>query len=58
MMEAATSFDRMVETLGLTPDQYVSSMPLKQWVLMNKDERYVPPDLLKAWGLSDEEEAA
>jgi hypothetical protein len=25
---------------------------------MNKDERYVPPDLLKAWGLSDEEEAA
>jgi 6-phosphogluconolactonase/glucosamine-6-phosphate isomerase/deaminase len=44
MMEAATSFDRMVETLGLTPDQYVSSMPLKQWVLMNKDERYVPPD--------------
>lgn len=57
-MEAATSFDRVVEALGLTPDQYVSSMPLKQWVLMNKDEKYVPPDLLKAWGLSDEEEAA
>src|SRR3989442_7806836 len=30
-------------------DQYVNSVQLKDWVRKNKDQKYVPSDLLKAW---------
>ena len=56
-MEAASSFDKVVQALGLTPEQYLTSVPLKEWVRSNKDEKYVPPDLLKAWGFSVDEAA-
>ena len=56
-METATSFERVVQALGLTPDEYLFSLPLKEWVRMNKDEKYVPTELLKAWGFSDDEAA-
>ena len=56
-MESATSFDQVVKSLGLRPEEYRYSSSLKEWVLRNKDEKYVPSDLLKAWGF-DEDEAA
>lgn len=56
-MEAASSFDKVVQALGLTPDQYLSSIALKEWVRSNKDEKYVPSDLLKAWGFTVDEAA-
>ncbi len=56
-METATSFDQVVRTLGLSPEQYKDSAVLKEWVRRNKDERYVPSDLLEAWGFSEDEAA-
>jgi len=56
-MEEATSFERIVRALRLTPEEYVHSVPLKEWVRQNKDDKYVPSDLLKAWGFTDEEAA-
>jgi hypothetical protein len=35
----------------------VNSAALKEWARANKDEKYVPSELLKAWGF-DEDEAA
>ncbi len=45
-----SSFERVVDSLKLSPEQYQSSPALREWVLQNKDHKYVPPDLLKAYG--------
>ena len=45
-----SSFERVVDSLNLSPEQYQSSAELREWVLRNKDHKYVPPDLLKAFG--------
>lgn len=45
-----TSFEEIVKELKLSPGDYASSAALKEWVLRNKDLKYVPPDLLKIWG--------
>jgi hypothetical protein len=45
-----SSFERVVDSLKLSPEQYKSSPELREWVLRNKDHKYVPPDLLKAFG--------
>lgn len=47
---AESSFEKMVDSLKLAPEQYQSSAELREWVLRNKDDKYVPPDLLKAYG--------
>jgi hypothetical protein len=47
----ASSFDAVVKALGLAPKDFLGSAQLKAWVKQNKDHKYVPPDLLKAWGL-------
>ncbi len=56
-MSEATSFDHVVAILGITPEQYRTSAALKEWVRQNKDEKYVPPELLKYWGFSVDEAA-
>lgn len=43
------SFEQIVRKLHLSPDQYLGSIQLKEWVRKNKDQKYVPSDLLKAW---------
>ena len=53
----ATSFEQVVKDLGLSPEQYESSALLKDWVRRNMDEKYVPSDLLKAWGFEKDEVA-
>jgi hypothetical protein len=47
---SGSSFERVVASLQLSPEQYQDSAELRDWVLRNKDEKYVPPDLLKAFG--------
>jgi hypothetical protein len=47
---SGSSFERVVRSLKLSPEQYKDSAELRDWVLRNKDEKYVPPDLLKAFG--------
>jgi len=50
-----TSFEHIVKELGLSPEEYQSSVVLKNWVRQNMDTKYVPWDLLKAWGFVQEE---
>jgi len=57
IMDAPTSFDHIVAILGIGPGEYKDSLPLKEWVRQNKDEKYVPPDLLKQWGFCEDEAA-
>jgi hypothetical protein len=45
-----SSFERVVDSLKLSPEQYQTSTALREWVLQNKDHKYVPPELLKAFG--------
>ena len=54
----ASSFEQVVKDLGISPEQYESSALLKDWVRRNMDEKYVPSDLLKAWGFEVEKEEA
>jgi hypothetical protein len=51
-----SSFEALVKSLGLSPDQYQNSHTLKEWVTKNKDHKYVPPNLLEAWGLKAQSE--
>ena len=44
-----SSFEQIVRKLRLSPDQYLGSVQLKEWVGKNKDQKYLPSDLLKAW---------
>lgn len=54
--DTTSSFDSLVKSLGLSPDQYESSTALKIWVGKNKDHKYVPPSLLEAWGFKSASE--
>jgi hypothetical protein len=47
---SANSFEQVVKTLNISPEEYQSSPALKEWVRQNKDQRYVPPELLEAFG--------
>jgi hypothetical protein len=50
VIPSASSFDHVVETLNLSPHQYEGSSQLKEWVRRNKNERYVPTEVLNAFG--------
>ena len=52
MRPSVSEFERVVEHLRLKPDEYTGSDELRDWVERNKDARFVPERLLKAWGLS------
>jgi len=42
-----TSFEEVVKKLRLSPAEYEGSLLLKDWVRKNKDQKYIPDDLLK-----------
>jgi hypothetical protein len=46
-----TSFEEMVRRLKLSEKEYRNSIPLKEWAKKHKDSKYVPQDLLEAWGI-------
>jgi hypothetical protein len=46
-----TSFEEMVRRLKLSEKEYRNSNPLKEWAQKNKNRKYVPLDLLEAWGI-------
>jgi hypothetical protein len=46
-----SSFEEVAEQLGLSPQEYETSPALKAWVRKNKNQKYVPPELLERWGL-------
>jgi len=41
----------MVRRLKLSEKEYLNSIPLKEWAKKHKDSKYVPQDLLEAWGI-------
>jgi hypothetical protein len=49
-LASQTSFERVVAELRLSPSEYVTSPKLRDWVSRNKDQKYVPAELLKAFG--------
>jgi hypothetical protein len=46
-----SSFEEIVKTLRLSPGEYEHSAQLKAWVQKNKDQKYVPSNLLQAWNI-------
>jgi hypothetical protein len=46
-----SSFEEVVKTLRLSPSEYEGSTHLQDWARKNKDQKYVPSNLLQAWGL-------
>ena len=46
---AATEFESKLQELGLTNETCVSSVQLRTWCAQNKNHRYIPEWLLKAW---------
>ena len=50
------TFASVARALGLAPEDFEGSIPLKEWANRNKDHKYVPLDLLEAWGLLPESE--
>ena len=48
--ELPTSFEKVVKELKLAPEEYAKSLILRDWVSRNKNEKYVPSDLLKTFG--------
>jgi hypothetical protein len=49
---AQSAFEEQVRKLDLTPDQFVSSVRLREWARLNMGLKYVPEHLLEAWGLN------
>jgi len=47
---SGSCFEKVVEDLNLSPSDYLTSSELRDWVFRNKDDKYVPSDLLKAFG--------
>jgi hypothetical protein len=41
----------MVRELNPSEGEYRSSIPLKEWAQKHKDSKYVPQELLEAWGI-------
>lgn len=50
----ASSFEAMVKMMGLSPAQYENSVELREWARAHRQQKYVPPDLLMAWGFERE----
>lgn len=46
-----TEFEQTVRKLNLKPDQYVTSVHLREWAERNCNSKYIPEPLLKAWKL-------
>ena len=49
-----SEFERVAEALGLLPPEYLTTSALREWARQNKDYKYVPSELLTAWGFLEE----
>ena len=50
-----TQFEKQVKRLGLQEHEWRHSIQLKAWVSRYKHHRFVPEDLLIAWGMHDDD---
>jgi hypothetical protein len=49
-----SQFEEQVRYLRLGADELVNSVPLRYWAMKHADDRYVPEELLHAWGIDVE----
>lgn len=49
-----TEFDRATHEFKLQPAQYIRSTRLREWARHNKNSKFVPEQLLEAWGFEIE----
>jgi hypothetical protein len=45
-----SSLEQVVKALNISPEEYESSLELKEWVRRNKEHKYVPSELPEAYG--------
>jgi hypothetical protein len=50
VIPAISEFEQVAHTFKLQPDQYIHSIPLRNWAQRNKNSKYIPEHLLVAWG--------
>lgn len=55
LKKSPTSFDSLIAELGMSAQECTSSPDVRQWVIRNKDDKYVPIEILEAFGLSAED---
>jgi hypothetical protein len=55
VVPALSSFEETVKALKLKPEQYVHSERLREWAQRNKNSKFVPESLLKAWGIETDQ---
>jgi len=55
VVPTVTSFEEAVKELELQPNQYLHSTRLREWALRNKNSKFIPESLLKAWGLETDQ---
>ncbi len=51
-----TEFEKVVKRLRLSVPEFGHSAALKNWARRNRTQRYVPSELLKAWGFPEPRE--
>jgi hypothetical protein len=51
---AMSEFQHVARGFNLQPNEYVDSTELRAWASRNKDSKFIPEVLLKAWGLEAE----
>ena len=47
---SASSFEKVVAALKILPENYSDSARLRDWVARNKYDKYVPSEVLTAFG--------
>jgi hypothetical protein len=47
-----SEFEMFVKRLRLTPENYASSVALKDWCKLNRNRCYIPEWLLEEWGIT------
>jgi hypothetical protein len=50
MVPTLSAFEEAVKELKLQPDQYLHSTRLREWAQRNRNSKFIPESLLKAWG--------
>lgn len=55
-LHGESTFEHVVRRLHLSPEEYVTSTELKDWVRKNKDHKYVPQHLLDLWRFQVDDE--
>ena len=52
-----SSFEQIVKELNISHGEYRRSLELKEWVRRNKDDKYVPTEVLKVFGFQVESDS-